>query len=343
MIVVDIIKIVCVVALCFYASISDIKSGIIKNKYLLIASSVGLVLDVISWCTFDKDNFIVHSVNILIVWAISFLMYVFHIWAGGDCKFAAAISLLIPFSLYPLFFGKWFALAFFMAISFILSYFYLIADSIVHAIKKKRVVNGKKLVKGLLNFVIKCVVNLSYIILLDSILLLAFPKVLSDFSYFMILFNICLIFIISGVKFLANKYLVAAIILADIVISVAFNLQIVNKYMLVNYFVACLTLIFRLFIDEYNYDVIKTEDVKKGMVLSMPTVLSFANSHVKGLPTSTTEDLRSRLTQEEAQSVRRWEKSKYGSDTVQIVRKIPFAIFISLGAIVFLILGGLFQ
>ena len=73
MIVVDIIKIVCVVALCIYAAISDIKIGIIKNKYLLIASSVGLVLDIISWCTFDKDNFIAHSVNILIVWAISFL------------------------------------------------------------------------------------------------------------------------------------------------------------------------------------------------------------------------------------------------------------------------------
>ena len=49
-----------------------------------------------------------------------------------------------------------------------------------------------------------------------------------------------------------------------------------------------------------------------------------------------TEDLEARLTEEEAESVHRWEKSKYGSDTVVIVRKIPFAVFLALGTLLFL-------
>ena len=343
MTVIDIIKIICLIAVSSYAACSDIKTGIIKNKYLLIAFAAGLALDIIGWSVFERESFIVQAVNISVLCGLSFLMYLLHIWAGGDCKLAVVISLFVPFSFYPSFFGKWYALVLFMAVAFVFSYFYLIADSVVYAVKRKKVVSPKKALKGVANFVLRCVVNLSYIILSDSLLLLAFPKVFSDSRYLIIALNICLVLIISGFKVLANKYLVAAIILADVIICTCFNLHMINKWMLISYLTACITLLFRLFIDEYNYDFIETKEVKKGMILSASTVLAFANSHVKGLPTSTTEDLRSRLTQEEAESVHRWEKSKYGCETVQIVRKVPFAIFISLGAVSFLIVGGIFK
>ena len=100
--------------------------------------------------------------------------------------------------------------------------------------------------------------------------------------------------------------------------------------------------VLRLFIDEYNYEIIPTSNVEKGMILSLETSLLFSNSKVKGLPNPSTEDLRSRLT-EEAQSIRRWEKSKYGVSEVKIVRKMPFAIFISLGTLVFIFLGVLLK
>lgn len=343
MTIINIFKIVCVIFLCTYASISDIRTGIIKNKYLLIASIIGLILDIVSWCVFEKNSFVIHLVNIAVVCIISVLMYVFRIWAGGDCKYTIAISLLLPFSLYPMFLGKWYVLVLFMAIAFVFSYFYLIADSIRCAIKSKKVVSGKKLRMGLLSFLLKCVINLAYIVLIDNILLLLFPQLLSMYKYLTMLVNICVVLIISGVKCLSNKIIVSIIALTDIIIFSMLNLQMINRYMILNYLIACLTLIFKFFIDEYNYEVIKTKDVKKGTILSVSTILAFADSHVKGLPTSTTEDIRSRLSEDEAQSVHRWEKSKYGSETVQIVRKMPFAIFLSIGAIVFLILGGILK
>ena len=70
----------------------------------------------------------------------------------------------------------------------------------------------------------------------------------------------------------------------------------------------------------------------------MNTVVCFIGSKINGLPMAMTEDLRSRLSEEEAESVVRWKGSKQGSETVTIVKKIPFAIFIALGVLVFLIL-----
>ena len=67
------------------------------------------------------------------------------------------------------------------------------------------------------------------------------------------------------------------------------------------------------------------------MILSAGTVLSFRVSSVKGLPKNAQESMKAKLTEEEAQAVRRWEKSKYGQPTVVIVRKLPFAILISVG------------
>jgi hypothetical protein len=91
-------------------------------------------------------------------------------------------------------------------------------------------------------------------------------------------------------------------------------------------------------IEKYNYQLIQTEQIRAGQILSVATIMSFSVSRVRGLPQGITEDLRSRITAAEAESVRRWESSKYGETHVVIVRKIPFAIFISIGTILFLII-----
>ena len=95
----------------------------------------------------------------------------------------------------------------------------------------------------------------------------------------------------------------------------------------------------RMISSEYNYKQIKTSEIKEGMVLSYATVASFSNSRVKGLPQITTEDIQSRISEAEAESIRRWECSKSGLQTITIVRKLPFACFISIGFILFIILG----
>lgn len=83
--------------------------------------------------------------------------------------------------------------------------------------------------------------------------------------------------------------------------------------------------------ESYNYKRIPTASVRKGMILSSRTVFSFAKSRVKGLPCDMSEGMKARLTEEEVSAIHRWEESVYGSHEVIIVRKLPFALFISIG------------
>ena len=67
----------------------------------------------------------------------------------------------------------------------------------------------------------------------------------------------------------------------------------------------------------------------------MGSILLFAKSRVKGLPTFSTEDLKSRLSAEEVDSINRWSKTSSGQEAIVIVRKIPFALFIGVGTLLF--------
>lgn len=59
---------------------------------------------------------------------------------------------------------------------------------------------------------------------------------------------------------------------------------------------------------------------------------------MKGLPKQGGEDMRYRITEDEMNAIKRWESSKYGEDTIIIVRKIPFAIFIVAGILLLFII-----
>lgn len=108
---------------------------------------------------------------------------------------------------------------------------------------------------------------------------------------------------------------------------------------IVNFGLVFIVILMKLFISEYNYEYINTSDVKAGMIISTETSMLFLNSRVKGLPDISNENISDRLSESECESIRRWEKSSYGSKTVKIVRKIPFAIFISLGIVTYIIVG----
>jgi hypothetical protein len=73
--------------------------------------------------------------------------------------------------------------------------------------------------------------------------------------------------------------------------------------------------------------------VSVGNVLSRSSILLMIPSAVKGLPKLTDETTRCRLTQSEVEAIKRWEHSKYGQDTVTIVRTVPFSPFIFAGVL----------
>ena len=131
-------------------------------------------------------------------------------------------------------------------------------------------------------------------------------------------------------------FLPAVMICAVFLLSNVQNL----KYMISDlrvYALLAVILFLRMISDRYSYQMIPTSEVREGMVLSQKSILLLSASRIKGLPFYTTEDMRSRISEAEAESLHRWESSKYGQSEIEIVRKLPFAIFISIGIFVLIL------
>ena len=153
--------------------------------------------------------------------------------------------------------------------------------------------------------------------------------------------NICIILIISNIKIFKRRSLIILAFIGSLLFSIIFQEWFLDEKRIKYYLLMIVIMIVRSVISEYNYETIPTKDVKKGMILSTFTTMMMVNSKVKGLPEISKEDMRNRLTEEEAQAVIRWGKSKKGMENVQIVRKTPFAIFICLGLIGYTIFWGI--
>ncbi len=337
------IKIVLVLVLCIWSSITDIQNGLVSNKLIAVTAALGIIVDIIGWAVYDSSYLTVQITNIGIVWLISILMYAFHIWAGGDCKLMMVISCIMPYELYAHFFNESVALVSVLAFTFILGYVYLLYDTVNYAVKNKQKVNKEKVLTNLKSVLFRWISCVIYITLADQTLGYFFSAAIAKFRWMLIVINICIVLIITGVEALRNKYAVLSVLIIGIILKVVWGQPIFSKFMVINYSLAILFIVLRLLINEYDYEIINTSQVEKGMILSLATTLQFANSKVQGLPPLSKEDLRSRLSAEEAENVRRWAQSKYGTDTVEIVRKMPFAIFISLGSVLFMILGAVMK
>ena len=155
--------------------------------------------------------------------------------------------------------------------------------------------------------------------------------------------NISVILLVSSLEIMKKRYC----ILIALVISIAFSIHsgewFLSTSRLKYYALIIIIMLIRVMISEYNYKTIQTSEVKKGMILSSFSTVFMSKSKITDLPDISHEDMRSRLTKEEADAVVRWGNSKNGLKEVQIVRKIPYAIFIFIGLITYSIIWEIFN
>ena len=336
----EIIKIAILLSICTLAAWTDISHGIISNRLLLTGAIAGLFLNVLTWTITSGTYIIVQLINIVVLCVIAVLLYALHIWAGGDCKLLMTVSLLVPSCVYSPFLNPCLSLILLPAFAFLFSYLFLLADSIIQTFSQKSVFSKEMLRSKLFSTLIRYCANVVYITLFDQVL---YSVCGTSIQQFLFLINSCVILGISNIAILQKRHLILIALVLSAVIKIVNGQTIATMFDVINFGLVLIVLSLRIFIDSYNYAILPTNQVQSGMILSAATTLLFMKSNVKGLPQISTEDLRARLTPEEADSVRRWEHSKYGQPTVQIVRKIPFAIFIALGTLSYLILGVAFS
>ena len=183
------------------------------------------------------------------------------------------------------------------------------------------------------SFVVQYLISMLYLTALGSVWRVFFERLYDENIILFTTGNIFAVILINKIQFLRSKICILIITLIDLYVIV---FQHGVRFQLISLLILLIIYLLRHFMNEYNYEEIPTEAVKKGMVLSYMVIMLFTRSRVKGLPEETSEDMKSRITEEQAEAIRRWKDSKYGKETIIIVRKIPFAIFIFLGTVVFL-------
>ena len=323
-------------------SYTDCRESIVKNRTLAKCGIISLVLDGIYYAIFASDYLVFAAANLLLLSITAIAFYCYHLWAAGDSKLLFIVAISIPGRFYSFWdIGLWSSFAI-IVLTFSIAFIYVIIESVVLGIKNK---NLFKLTFGRPHWIESIVSYFSMVgsIMLVNLLLSLLLKetynsdaVLGTAINFLVVLS--LIHIRNKVRFqplfcytIALWLLILALVLFK-VIHLSATLD-VKSWLLV----LCIMAV-RMVAEKYNYRTIPTGEARKGQILSAATVIGFKPSRVAGLPSGITEDLRSRITDEEAESVRRWEHSALGQPYIIIVRKIPFAAFIGIGTILFLII-----
>ena len=133
--------------------------------------------------------------------------------------------------------------------------------------------------------------------------------------------------------FLRKKYLVLGIFIVDIILGI-FEGTMPFSINPENYILVIILLLCQMPIKSNLYETIQINNLQKGMILSLGSSLLMQGSRVRGLPDISSEDLRSRLTENEVDSIARWAAGRK-IESIDIVRKIPFALFIFLGFVTY--------
>ena len=95
---IPLITIIIAVIACIYASYSDLKYGLIKNKLTFPLIAIGIILNGVYVLT-TKDIFLFVEGCIVtgLVFVIGYVFWKMGAWAGGDVKLFTAVAALIPF------------------------------------------------------------------------------------------------------------------------------------------------------------------------------------------------------------------------------------------------------
>ncbi|MFV0424850.1 MAG: hypothetical protein ACK5K7_04730, partial [Bacilli bacterium] len=148
-----------------------------------------------------------------------------------------------------------------------------------------------------------------------------------------------ILFSLNKLELFGIKILIVFVLIFDIIMTF-FTGFIPFSTNLISYFIVLFLMLVQILATEFNHTEIQVSELKKNMILSQQYCILFIKSKTKNLPSMSDETLKSRLSSGEVASIQRWAKSK-NIETVQVVRKIPFAICITLGVILYCIIGGI--
>lgn len=338
------------ICLLVIASKIDMRSGMIPNKVVLCGAALLLPLDLIYYLIFNRDDLSLWGIDMLGSVVIALFLYFISVWAAGDSKLLIVTMLGLPSRLIT-FINVGAVPCFGLIICvFSAAFVCVMTETLILTIKDAK---NKKLslqqyrfklpsFKEALNILISYLFVYFTMTFINQIINLFTAKIIGnqiltvvmiDFMIALIVFEIKRHIPQTVIRIITALYVLIFSLLVIFKILPISNVKIEYKALLI----VLIVYLFRLAAEKYNYKEIPTKDVSKWMIPSAATVIQL--NMVKGienLPHCLSEDRRARLTQEQVDAIQMWRKTKLGKPTITIVRKIPFAIFILIGTIIFL-------
>lgn len=325
--------------LCVLCTRSDIRKGVIYNKILVIFFAFAVVIDGLYYGIFAHDIIFDFIPNVLMVAVISLYLFYTHSFAGGDCKMTIVLSLLYPARCYLVYGTSIMTLFFALGFAIFAGYIYLFVSSVRAILTHKVQLTLKYIKTMLLSFIQSYIAAMAYITLANCILLMLYQQGIPINVWFSR--GICLLvaWLIGKCSILKKWYFVIPTYAVAVVISIVIKIMPISlnpeSYVLVLILLLC-----QMTIKTTIYEKINIDNLGKGMILSTFSSVLMQTSITKGLPAVSTEDLKSRLTDDEVNSIKIWARATH-TDELTIVKKIPFAIFISIGFVSYFILWSI--
>lgn len=336
MYVLEIISLCLALIMCIICTKSDICEGLVRNKVLIVFSGIAIVIDLVYYGFFAKDLLFDFLPNFIIVTLVSLALFYTHSFAGGDCKLSIVLALLYPARYYIVFKNSIYTLVFAIGLSILVGYIYLLATSVKAIVTKKVEITFNYVKNFFLSFLKSYVYAMAYIVLLNCFfILLENIGVILD-TWICRCLCIVLAWCVARYPIFKKIYFLIPTVIVIVIMSI------INKVVPIslnpeNYIFVLVLLLCQMTIKSTIYEKVKVQDLKKGMILTTFSSVLMQNSITKGLPTISTEDLKSRLTMEEVESVKIWAKATH-TEELTVVKKIPFAMFITIGFFIYFVI-----
>lgn len=297
----------------------DIKENKIFNKLLKYYLIFLIIFKLFDFYFFPiKINYLYYLISIF----LPFIFYYFKIWGAGDSKLLTLYFLILPNFIVKK--ETYFYIVKYLNFLFIFSFSIYFIIGIYGILKNKSILFNK----------IEFKENIYFLLLLT--LSLNIFNNFFNFSnfYFSLLLNLIFMFFIK--KFydiFFRKYKILTIIFL-----ILGNIQLKFSSIALKIILTFGIFISRKIIRISECKIIPISELSLGMILSENTLKKFSFSRVRGLPNLKNNDLNYKIQNiEEIEAINRWKNSKYGENTIEIEKTIPFSIYICITYLISLI------
>ena len=299
---IDYIIVILLLLLCIFSIYTDIKEGLIYNRYLIWIGSVAIGLHVVSLFLKGENAWQENLLLAVLGTVVSLILYYTKIWAGGDCKLYMIIALAMPWKIAD---KSIYGISLILSVpilAFLFGYLYLIVDFLragksLEKEERRRIAKraGKEFVEYLKYYV---AILFFYNVTVRGLNLLEIVEVN---RWLLFGWNILLVFFISRIQVLKYKSVVLAFTAADVLLGSLSMGTFGNLHTWLIWLAVVLSGVIRGVAENGNYETVNIEDVRAGMILSGTSSILLAGDKKSGFQRISDESLGARLTEEEVE------------------------------------------